>query len=151
MPRQRLTLSASSDDLCKTKTVQFIKNLVKKQNALALAQLASRIASARVAPRHDIIKKAIDDMIAAIRQIKQSLIDKNKYASHEQRCTTANRDDEKAFVDKLISKIDTAFAESAKLRRKLQLSRWSLKIWQSRRPSQLGFVARRQQPSTSTV
>merc|ERR1719162_2892925 len=37
---------SSRSDLSKTEAVQFIKNLAKKQNAPALAQLASRIASA---------------------------------------------------------------------------------------------------------
>jgi chromosome segregation ATPase len=107
-------------DLVKTETVQFIKNLAKKQNAPALAQLASRIASAmKLNTGADVfakIKGMIGDMIEKLEQEAAEAAELKEWCDKEIAESTAKRDDEKALFDKLSSKLDTASAESAKLK-----------------------------------
>jgi len=111
---------ASSSDLAKTETVQFIKNLAKKQNEPALAQLASRIASAmKLNSGEDVfakIKGMIGDMIEKLEQEAAEAAELKEWCDKEIGESTAKRDDEKALFDKLSSKLDTASAGSAKLK-----------------------------------
>merc|ERR1719326_1958246 len=111
---------SSSRDLHQTEAVQFIKNLAKKQNAPELAQLASRLSSAvRLNHGADVfakIKGMISDMIEKLEQEAAEAAELKEWCDKEIAESTAKRDDEKALFDKLSSKLDTASAESAKLK-----------------------------------
>jgi len=111
---------ASSSDLRKTETVQFIKNLAKTQKSPVLAQLASRIASAmKLNSGEDVfakIKGMIGDMIEKLEQEAAEAAELKEWCDKEIAESTAKRDDEKALFDKLTSKLDTASAESSKLK-----------------------------------
>jgi len=110
----------SSSDLRKTETVQLIKNLAKAQKSPVLAQLASRIASAmKLNSGEDVfakIKGMIGDMIEKLEQEAAEAAELKEWCDKEIAESTAKRDDEKALFDKLSSKLDTASAESAKLK-----------------------------------
>merc|ERR1719181_290861 len=111
---------ATRGDLVKRETVEFIKNLAKKQNAPALAQLASRISSAiRLSGGADVfakIKGMIGDMIEKLEQEAAEAAELKEWCDKEIAESTAKRDDAKALFDKLSTKLDTATAESAKLK-----------------------------------
>merc|ERR1719181_1050239 len=111
---------ATRGDLVKRETVEFIKNLAKKQNAPALAQLASRISSAmKLNTGADVfakIKGMIGDMIEKLEQEAAEAAELKEWCDKEIAESTAKRDEEKALFDKLSSKLDTASAESAKLK-----------------------------------
>jgi chromosome segregation ATPase len=111
---------ASSSDLRKTETVQLIKNLAKAQKPPALAQLASRIASAmKLNSGEDVfakIKGMVSDMIEKLEQEAAEAAELKEWCDKEIAESTAKRDDLKALFDKLSSKLDTASAESAKLK-----------------------------------
>jgi len=110
----------SSSDLRKTETVQFIKNLAKTQKSPVLAQLASRIASAmKLNSGDDVfakIKAMIGDMIEKLEQEAAEAAELKEWCDKEIAESTAKRDDSKALFDKLSSKLDTATAESEKLK-----------------------------------
>jgi len=111
---------ASSSDLRKTETVQFIKNLAKTQKSPVLAQLASRIASAmKLNSGEDVfakIKGMVGDMIEKLEQDAAEAAELKQWCDKEIAESTAKKDEEKALFDKLSSKLDTATAESEKLK-----------------------------------
>jgi len=111
---------ASSSDLRKTETVQFIKNLAKTQKSPVLAQLASRIASAmKLNSGEDVfakIKGMVGDMIEKLEQEAAEAAELKQWCDKEIAESTAKKDEEKALFDKLSSKLDTATAESEKLK-----------------------------------
>ena len=111
---------ASSSDLRKTETVQFIKNLAKKQNSPVLAQLASRMASAmRLNNGEDVfakIKGMVSDMIEKLEQEAAEAAELKEWCDKEIAESTEKRDESKALFDKLSTKLDTATAESEKLK-----------------------------------
>jgi len=111
---------SSSADLAKTEAVQFIKNLAKKQKSPALAQLASRISSAMKlnsgADVFEKIKGMIGDMIEKLEQEAAEAAELKEWCDKEISESTAKRDEEKALFDKLTTKLDTASADSAKLK-----------------------------------
>merc|ERR1719215_1610571 len=110
----------SSTDLRQTEAVQFIKNLSKKQNAPALAQLASRIASAmKLSNGEDVfakIKGMIADMVEKLEQEAAEAAELKEWCDKEIAESTAKKEDTTALFDKLSTKLDTASAESAKLK-----------------------------------
>jgi len=110
----------SSSDLRKTEMVQLIKNLAKTQKSPVLAQLASRIASAmKLNSGEDVfakIKGMVSDMIEKLEQEAAEAAELKQWCDKEIGESTAKRDEEKALFDKLSSKLDTASAESAKLK-----------------------------------
>merc|ERR1719329_87259 len=96
---------ASSSDLSKTEAVQFIKNLAKKHHAPALAQLASRIASAiRLNSGDDVfakIKGMIGDMIAKLEEEAAAAAQLKEWCDKEIAEATAKKEDATAEVETL--------------------------------------------------
>jgi len=111
---------SSRSDLSKTEAVQFIKNLAKKQNAPALAQLASRIASAiRLNNGDDVfakIKGMIGDMIAKLEEEAAAAAELKAWCDKEIAAATAKKEDSTAELEKLNTKLNSDTAHSAKLK-----------------------------------
>jgi hypothetical protein len=111
---------SSSSDLHQVEAVQFIKNLAKKQNAPALAQLASRINSAmKLGQGADVfakIKGMIGDMIEKLEQEAAEAAELKEWCDKEIAEATAKKEDLDATFEKLSTKIDTDSANSAKLK-----------------------------------
>jgi len=111
---------SSTKDLHQTEAVQFIKNLAKKQNAPALAQLASRISSAmKLSHGADVfekIKGMISDMIEKLEQEAAEAAELKEWCDKEIAEATAKKEDTTATFEKLSTKLDTASAKSEKLK-----------------------------------
>jgi len=111
---------SSSLDLRQTEAVQFIKDLAKKQHAPALAQLASRIASAmKLSHGDDVfakIKGMIGDMIEKLEQEAAEAAELKEWCDKEIAESTAKKEDITATFEKLSIKLDTATARSEKLK-----------------------------------
>merc|ERR1719379_3401696 len=112
----------SHADLARFEAVRFIKDLARKQNAPALAQLASRMSSVirlSQGSHEDVfakIKGMVSDMIAKLEQEAAEAADLKEWCDKEIAESTAKRDEDKALFDKLSTKLDSASAESAKLK-----------------------------------
>jgi hypothetical protein len=111
---------SSSSDLKNTEAVQFIKNLAKKHKAPALAQLASRIASAmRLNHGADVfakIKGMINDMIEKLEEEQAAAAELKQWCDKEIGEATAKKDDATAELEKLNTKLESDTAHSAKLK-----------------------------------
>jgi len=113
---------SSGADLAKFEAVRFIRDLARKENSVALAQLASRMASAirfgeaAGADPFAKVKGLIADMIATLEDDAKSDASHKAYCDKETSETTAKRDEKKALVDKLSTKISSMTAKSAKLK-----------------------------------
>merc|ERR1719247_4111341 len=104
----------SSSDLRKVEAMQVIKNLAKKTNTPALAQLAARINSViRLNHGEDVfakIKGMISDMIEKIEQEMAEAAELKEWCDKEYAETNAKKDDATATVEKLTTKFDSATA-----------------------------------------
>merc|ERR1719456_943052 len=113
---------ASGADLAKLEVVRFIRDLARKSNAPALAQLASRISSAMrlgAAAGEDPFQKVkglITDMIATLEAEAEEDASQKAYCDKEMSEATAKKDDLTAESDKLSTKIAQDKAASAKLK-----------------------------------
>lgn len=111
---------SSSLDLKNSEAVQFIKNLAKKNKAPALAQLASRIASAvRLGNGADVfakIKGMIGDMIEKLEEEQAAAAELKQWCDKEIAEATAKKDDATAELEKLNTKLESDSAHSAKLK-----------------------------------
>jgi hypothetical protein len=111
---------ATSSDLKNTEAVQFIKNLAKKHNAPALAQLASRIASAaRLSHGADVfakIKGMVSDMIEKLEEEQAAAAELKQWCDKEISEATAKKEDATAELEKLNTKLESDSAHSAKLK-----------------------------------
>jgi len=111
---------SSSLGLRQTEAVQYIKDLAKKQHAPALAQLASRIASAmKLSNGDDVfakIKGMIGDMIEKLEQEAAEAAELKEWCDKEIAESTAKKEDITATFEKLSTKLDTATARSEKLK-----------------------------------
>jgi chromosome segregation ATPase len=111
---------ATSSDLKNTEAVQFIKNLAKKHKAPALAQLASRIASAlRLNHGADVfakIKGMVSDMIEKLEEEQAAAAELKQWCDKEIAEATAKKDDATAELEKLNTKLESDSAHSAKLK-----------------------------------
>merc|ERR1719460_2123786 len=111
---------ASSSDLRKTETVQLIKNLAKAQKSPALAQLASRIASAmKLNSGEDVfakIKGMVSDMIEKLEQEAAEAAELKEWCDKEIAESTSKKEEADALFEKLSTKLDTAESKSAKLK-----------------------------------
>jgi chromosome segregation ATPase len=111
---------SSSSDLKNTEAVQFIKNLAKKHRAPALAQLASRIASAlRLNHGDDVfakIKGMVTDMIEKLEEEQAAAAELKQWCDKEISEATAKKDDATAELEKLNTKLESDSAHSAKLK-----------------------------------
>jgi hypothetical protein len=112
----------SSADLAKFEAVRFIRDLARKSNSPALAQLASRMSSAMklgVAAGEDPfakVKGLITDMIATLESEAEADASHKGYCDKEIAESTAKKDDLTAESDKLSTKIAQDKAASAKLK-----------------------------------
>jgi len=113
---------SSSADLAKAEAVRFIRDLSRKSQSPALAQLASRMSSAiRLgdAAGEDPfakVKGLITDMIATLESEAEEDASQKAYCDKEMSETTAKKDDLTAESDKLSTKIAQDKAASAKLK-----------------------------------
>jgi len=111
----------SQADLARFEAVRYIKDLARKQNAPALAQLASRMSSVirlNGGNRDDVfakIKGMVTDMIAKLEQEAAEAADLKGWCDKEIAEATAKKEDATATVEKLTTKFDSATARSKKL------------------------------------
>merc|ERR1719453_2673011 len=118
---QSSSLITSKVDLARFEAVRYIKDLARKQNAPALAQLASRMASViRLdgGNHEDVfakIKGMVTDMIAKLEQEAADAADLKGWCDKEIAEATEKKDDATAEVEKLTTKFDSATARSKTL------------------------------------
>jgi len=113
---------ASGADLAKFEAVRFVRDLARKTQAPALAQLASRMSSAMklgAAAGEDPfakVKGLITDMIATLESEAEEDASQKAYCDKEMSEANAKKDDLTAESNKLSTKIDQDKAASAKLK-----------------------------------
>merc|ERR1719473_2186701 len=116
---QRLSSHA---DLSNFEVVRFVRDLGRKQNAPALAQLASRMASVvrlNSGSSADVfakIKGLISDMIARLEDEAAADASHKAYCDKEMSETRAKQEDKEAEIEKISTKIDQMSSRSAKLK-----------------------------------
>jgi chromosome segregation ATPase len=113
--RSRLT---TGQGLSQYEAVRFFRDLAKKQNSPALAQLANRM-YATMHGSGDVfgkIKGLISDMIAKLEDEASADADKKAYCDKELSETNVKHEDKTAEISKLSAKIDQMTAKSAKLK-----------------------------------
>jgi len=109
-------------DLANFEAVRFIRDLARKENSVELAQLASRMssamrfASASGADPFAKVKSLIADMIATLEADAQGDASHKAYCDKETSEATAKKDEKKALIEKLSTKIDSQSAKSAQLK-----------------------------------
>merc|ERR1719401_1246699 len=113
---------ASGMDLANFEAVRFVRDLARKENAPALAQLANRMASAirfATAAGDDPfakVKGLIRDMLATLEEDAQNDASHKAYCDKQTGETLAKKEEATAEVEKLATKIDMATTKSAKLK-----------------------------------
>jgi len=111
---------SSSSDLKNFEVVRLVKDLARKQHAPALAQLASRMASAiRLNHGEDVfakIKGMISDMIEKLEQEAAEAAELKQWCDKEISEATAKKEDSTAVFEKLTTSIDSKSAKSKKLK-----------------------------------
>jgi len=110
----------SATDLKNFEVVRMIKDLARKQNAPALAQLASRMSSAiRLNHGADVfakIKAMISDMVEKLEKEQAEAAELKQWCDKELAETTAKKEDSTATFEKLSTKIDSKTSQSKKLK-----------------------------------
>jgi chromosome segregation ATPase len=110
----------SATDLKNFEVVRMIKDLARKQNAPALAQLASRMSSAiRLNHGADVfakIKAMISDMVEKLEKEQAEAAELKQWCDKEIAETTAKQEDSTATFEKLSTKIDSKTSQSKKLK-----------------------------------
>merc|ERR1719161_477830 len=111
---------SSSSDLQNFEVVRLVKDLARKQHAPALAQLASRMASAiRLNHGEDVfakIKSMISDMVEKLEQEAAEAAELKQWCDKELGEATAKKEDATAVFEKLTTSIDSKSAKSKKLK-----------------------------------
>lgn len=111
---------SSSSDLKNFEVVRLVKDLARKQHAPALAQLASRMASAiRLNHGEDVfakIKGMIADMITKLEEEAAEAAELKQWCDKEISEATAKKEDSTAVFEKLSTSIDSKSAKSKKLK-----------------------------------
>jgi len=113
---------SSGADLANFEAVRFVRDLARKDNSPALAQLASRMASAirfGTASGDDPFAKVrglISDMIATLMEDGKADASHKAYCDKQLGETNAKKDEATAEIEKLSTKIDMAQTRSAKLK-----------------------------------
>jgi len=113
---------SSGVDLAKFEAVRFVRDLAKKENSPALAQLASRMASAirfgEAAGSDPFakVKSLIADMLTTLEADAKSDASQKAYCDKETSETTQKKVEKAALVEKLSTEIDSMTAKSAKLK-----------------------------------
>merc|ERR1719460_2733802 len=116
------SLITSKVDLARFEAVRYIKDLARKQDAPALAQLASRMDSViRLGggSQDDVfakIKGMVSDMIAKLEQEAADAADLKGWCDKEIAEATEKKDDATAELEKLTTKFDSATARSKTLK-----------------------------------
>jgi len=109
-------------DLANFEAVRFIRDLAHKENSVELAQLASRMASAvRFASASGAnpfakVKSLIADMIARLESDANSDASHKAYCDKETSEATSKKEEKKALIAKLSTKIDSMSSKSAHLK-----------------------------------
>merc|ERR1719183_1382687 len=109
-------------DLAKFEAVRFIRDLARKENSVALAQLASQMSSAvrfsesSGSDPFGKVKSLISDMIAKLEKDAKGEATQKAYCDKETSETKQKKLEKQYDVEKLSTKIDSMTAESAKLK-----------------------------------
>jgi len=109
-------------DLAKFEAVRFIRDLARKENSVALAQLASRMSSAirfgetAGADPFAKVKSLISDMIGTLEKDAQGDASQKAYCDKETSETKQKKLEKEHDIEKLSTKIDSMGAKSAKLK-----------------------------------
>jgi len=103
----------------KNKVVRFVRDLGKKYNSPALAQLASRMASSMRLGRGDVfakVKGLITDMISKLEGEAKKAATEKAFCDDELAESNAKQEELSTAVDKLTTKIDQDTARAGKLK-----------------------------------
>merc|ERR1719253_1594656 len=109
-------------DLAKFEAVRFIRDLARKENSVALAQLASRMSSAirfgesSGSDPFAKVKSLISDMIAQLEKGAKSEATQKAYCDKETSETKQKKLEKEHDISKFSTKIDSMSAKSAKLK-----------------------------------
>jgi len=110
-------------DLAKFEAVRFIRDLARRENSVALAQLASRMSSAirfgeksGAADPFAKVKSLITDMIATLEKDAKGAASQKAYCDKETGETKQKKLEKAHDVEKLSTKIDSMTAKAAKLK-----------------------------------
>jgi len=110
-------------DLAKFEAVRFIRDLARRENSVALAQLASRMSSAirfgqssGAADPFAKVKGLISDMIATLEKDAKGAATQKAYCDKETSETKQKKLEKEHDIEKLSTKIDSMTAQSAKLK-----------------------------------
>jgi len=112
---------SSGADLAKFEAVRFIRDLARKQNSVALSQLASRMSSAirfgqsSGSDPFGKVKSLITDMIATLEKSGKSEANQKEYCDKETAETKSKKLEKEHDISKLSTKIDSMTANAAKL------------------------------------
>jgi len=150
---------ASGVDLVNFEVVRFVRDLAKKQNSQALAQLASRLTTTvrfSGGNQEDIftkVKALITDMIEKLESDSKADATQKAYCDKELAESTAKKEEKSAEVEKLGTKIDSASANSKKLKEEVatlqreltQLARGQAEMDQVRSAEHSEFVANKEE------
>jgi len=113
---------ANGADLAKFEAVRFIRDLARKENSVALAQLASRMSSAirfgesSGSDPFAKVKALIGDMIATLEKGGKAEASQKAYCDKETSETKAKKLEKEHEISKLSTEIDSNGAKSAKLK-----------------------------------
>merc|ERR1719387_3409793 len=117
---QQYSFLQVSSDAKNFEVVRMVKDLARKQHAPALAQLASRMASAiRLNHGADVfakIKGMISDMIEKLEQEAAEAAELKEWCDKEIGESTAKKEEADALFEKLSTKLNSAESNSAKLK-----------------------------------
>jgi chromosome segregation ATPase len=112
----------SKAGLAQFEAVRLVRDLARKDNSRALAQLASRLemtvrtGSAQGADPFAKVKGLISDMIASLEEAADADATEKAFCDKELAETRAKKDDKTAEIEKLSTKIDQMSTRSAKLK-----------------------------------
>jgi len=113
---------STSTDLANFEVVRFVRDLAKKENSPALAQLASRVASTvrfsngNQADIFGKVKGLISDMIAKLESEAEADATEKAFCDKELAETNLKKDDKTSEIEKLTSKIESKSSRSAILK-----------------------------------
>merc|ERR1740129_1281712 len=112
----------SKAGLAQFEAVRLVRDLARKDNSRALAQLASRLemtvrtSNAQGADPFAKVKGLISDMIASLEEAADADATEKAYCDKELAETRAKKEDKTAEIEKLTTKIDQMSTRSAKLK-----------------------------------